>query len=76
MNAEPIYALSDIEAAIEALHRLHESRTFILDYPSASQLRTDKTVVDRVTENGHFTRTLAVRHRFLVQCVFLAELSR
>ncbi|MEE9208626.1 MAG: DnaB-like helicase C-terminal domain-containing protein [Gemmatimonadota bacterium] len=65
VNQEPIYRLEEIEAAIEALHRLHDCRTFIVDHLQLASSGTDKRIYDRVTEISHVTRTLAVRHRLL-----------
>jgi replicative DNA helicase len=65
VNEEPIYALEEIEAAIEALHRLYDCRTFIVDHLQLASSGTDKAIFDRVTEISHRTRTLAVCHNLL-----------
>ncbi len=65
VNQEPIYQLEEIEAAIEALHRLYNCRTFMVDHLQLASSGTDKAIFDRVTEISHVTRTLAVRHNLL-----------
>ena len=65
VNQEPIYRLEEIEDAIEALHRLYNCRTFVVDHLQLASSGTDKAIFDRVTEISHVTRTLAVRHNLL-----------
>jgi replicative DNA helicase len=65
VNREPLYQVCDMVEVIEAFHRQHGTRMFIVDHLQLAQAGTEAAIYAKITEVSNALNTVAKRHKLI-----------